>query len=587
MPQTIPRPQHTKLYYSCDKNRIFPLANSTCQDSNFRAEHRIDEPRNLRVEPRWGSDRRYLRAASSLFFSVPTWFSLVQVGGRHSFRFKSGKRLALCVFYCVLGLFLLGCTANRETDARAENPFLESFLPCQLPAPLFGGTIAAQCGTLSVSENPDVTDGRQIDIHVAILPAVSRTPLEDPLFFIPGGPGQAASESYGQVAPAFLKINQDRDIVLVDQRGTGKSNPLRCDIPPEFEEGPEPTDAEVADWLSSCAASLDADPTQYTTVRTVADLDAVRSALGYHQINLYGVSYGSRVALHYAEAHPQHVRAMALDGVVPGDQIVGLHVAQNAQNSLNQILALCRSHTECKEAFPNVSASLQELLFQLDEAPIELRLPHPASGILTDVTLDRQSVASVIRLHSYAPETAALLPLLIHTAHVEKNPQPLAAQSILISQNLESSISMGLNLSVVCAEDAPYIDLDDAEAANADSYYQDFETERMLRFCQSWPSADAATDGKRAIESDVPTLLLSGEFDPVTPPQNAEQAAKTLSNSQHIVAPYQGHAVVTRGCIPLLLADFFEAADPQAVDASCVKTLQPTSFFTTFAGPQP
>lgn len=498
-------------------------------------------------------------------------------------------RLAGCAWgWCWLLLWMLtlsGCVSSQAT-ASSDTPFRNTFETCQLSAPQFGGTIAAECRYLTVYEDRASQSGRQIDLHIAILPAISRTPLSDPLFFITGGPGQGASESYGQVAVAFADINQNRDVVIVDQRGTGRSNPLRCAVPTHLEDVSDPTDDQIRDWLSTCAADLNADPTLYTTSNAVADLEEVRIALGYTQINLYGVSYGTRVALAYADTHPQVVRAMVLDGVVPGDQPVGRDVAANAQQTLDLIMERCRADSACSEAFPDVDIAFAELVEQIQSDAIELSIPHPISGMPTEVILDHQALATVVRLHSYAPETAALLPLLIHSAQINGNYIPLAAQSILVSQQLSDAISLGMNLSVICSEDAPYLDTEEVAEANRKSYYGNFETDRIALFCAVWPRTEV-TGEKKPITSDVPALLLSGEMDPVTPPANGERAAQTLANSLHLVAPHQGHAVAIRGCIPRLISEFIDAADPTALKVECVQTLKPFPFFVSFAGPKP
>lgn len=490
------------------------------------------------------------------------------------------------VAICITMVIASGCRTSQFASP-SENVFRSTFEPCQLPAPIFGGTITADCGTLSVPENRASPGGREIDLHVATLPAISRNPLRDPLFFITGGPGQAATESYGQVAAAFMPVNQNRDIVLVDQRGTGQSNALRCPITPELQAASEPSDAQIEAWLTGCLDDLAADPAHYTTVDAVEDLEHLRLTLGYERINLYGVSYGTRVALAYADRYPGSTRSIILDGVVPGDQIVGLHVARNAQESLDRIMRLCESDEHCSQSFPDLAVSFKQLLERVVGQPVDLSLPHPTTGVQTDVVLDHQAVAMVTRLHSYAPETVAILPLLIHTAQVEGNLLPLAAQSLLVGQQLEDSISIGMNLSIVCSEDAPFLDDETINAANNGSYYEHIETDRIRRFCSFWPAAPVDPNLKQPVHSDVPALLLSGDLDPVTPPSNGRRAAETLSNSVHVIAPFQGHSVAIRGCIPSLIESFIDTAAPGELDVTCIEVMKPVPFFLSFSGPSP
>lgn len=506
----------------------------------------------------------------------------------------------LGALWLVLLLGLAGCGGNDATvtGGRAMAAPAITLKPCQLSAPGISQRISAECGTLTVFEDRAAGTGRTIDLRIAVLPAVSRTPAPDPLFFLTGGPGQAATESFVQVAGAFLSINRTRDIVLVDQRGTGGSNPLRCPLPEdplpeepvEGEAATAATESEAeytARWLQSCADSLDADPTLYITHIAMDDLDQVRAALGYEQINLYGVSYGTRAALSYLRQYPPRVRSLILDGVVPPDLALGLNVARNAQRSLDLIFARCAAEPACAESFPDLSGTFAQLMQRLAEQPIELTLPHPVSGNLTHIALGRDDVAFAVRLHSYSPETAALLPLLIHAAQVESSWEGLAAQTLLVSEQLSDSISVGMNLSVLCAEDAPYLTEEAAAAANENTYYGNLETSRMIRNCQVWPSGTPPAGAKEPVSSELPVLLLSGEVDPVTPPANAEQVASGLPNSLHIVAAGQGHGIAARGCIPQLMQQFVEQGNADGLNTACVADLEPTPFFLSFAGPAP
>jgi pimeloyl-ACP methyl ester carboxylesterase len=436
-----------------------------------------------------------------------------------------------------------------------------------------------------VFEDRAAGSGRAIDLHVAVVPARGRSPAPDPLFLLTGGPGQAATETYPLLAPALASINLRRDIVLVDQRGTGQSRPLRC---PELQEQLDPPSAADLDvWLKGCLAQLDADPKLYTTPIAVDDLDQVRAALGYEQINLYGVSYGTRVALTYMRQHPDRVRAAILDGVVPQDAALGLAVARDAQRSLDMIFARCAADSACAGAFPDVRAEFAALLDQLGREPARLSLAHPITGAPTELTLDRDTLATSVRLLSYSSETAALLPLLIHAARAAGDTRLLAAQALLVADQLGGSISSGMNLAVICSEDMSFFTAAQAHAANTGTYLGDGETGRIQALCAGWPRGELPADYKRPVASDAPALLLSGEADPVTPPANAEQAAKTLPNSLHLVAPGQGHNVITRGCLPRVASDFIDRGSAAGLQADCVKDIRPMPFFTSFTGTEP
>lgn len=492
------------------------------------------------------------------------------------------KRLARSlILVLVIGL-TAACAPARPTAPQVQPPAIP-LEPCQLSAPGSSARLPAKCGTLTVYEDRAAQTGRQIDLHLAVLPAVSRSPAPDPLFFLTGGPGQAATESYLQIGSAFNKINQNRDIVLVDQRGTGQSHPLACpDLPDESLS--EFGDEQLTAWLDDCLTQLDADPRFYTTSIAMDDLDQVRETLGYEAINIYGVSYGTRAALTYLQQHQAHVRAVILDGVVPQDEALGLDAARDAQRALDLIFERCNADPACHEAYPNLRAEFDSLLETLEAKPVELTLPHPISGGQTKLTLTRDTVAVSVRLLSYTPETVALLPLLIHQA-ASGNYNLLAAQALMVDDELSASITEGMAYSVQCAEDAPFIK--DAEQANARTYLADSMTDGIAQICATWPRGDIPSDFKQPVVSDVPVLLLSGEADPVTPPANADRAAQTLSNSLHLVAPGQGHSIIFRGCLPKLATEFVESGSLAGLQTECVNEIAPMPFFVNFSGPKP
>jgi len=195
---------------------------------------------------------------------------------------------------------------------------------------------AAQCGELEVAEDRSAPTSPRIRLKVAVIPALNRSGPRDPLFVLSGGPGQAASDFYVSVGGAFARVQRQRDIVLLDQRGTGGSNALNCDFPEE-DELAELNPAEIRRLAQNCLAALKSDPRHYTTSVAVRDLDDVRAALGYQRINLYGVSYGTRVAQHYMRRYPEHVRAVILDGVIAPGVVLAVDSAFHAQRALDLI----------------------------------------------------------------------------------------------------------------------------------------------------------------------------------------------------------------------------------------------------------
>jgi pimeloyl-ACP methyl ester carboxylesterase len=501
--------------------------------------------------------------------------------------YKVFKRNWTYIFipFTVLILLLAGCTLETETQQANKAPKI-AMIDCQLASPGSVVRLAAMCGHIKVYEDRAANTGKQITLNLAIIPAVSRNPEPDPLFFLTGGPGQAATESYPLLSSAFERIHQKRDIILVDQRGTGKSNPLTCTGIENIDF--DATDKqELANRLKECLSQLDANPALYTTTNAMQDLDQVRDTLGYQQINIYGVSYGTRAALTYLSMYPEHVRSVILDGVVPQDEPLGLSVGRDAQRALNLIFSRCALQPSCNQAFPEVRNEFKLQLEAVETNPVEVSLTHPTSGENTHIKFTSEKMGTAIRLFSYTPETAALLPLMIHDAFTQRNYQLLAATYLIIAGELEESITEGMGYSVLCSEDFPFFSLDEAATENAGSYLGDETAVELSNICQTWPHAQVSPEFKTPVQSDVPVLLLSGEADPVTPPENGDLVSKSLPNSVHLVAPGQGHNVIFRGCIPRIAADFIDAGSVQGLDTACVQDIRPLPFFVNFSGPIP
>ncbi len=478
-------------------------------------------------------------------------------------------------------LFAAGC-ANPASE-RAELQI--ELTPCQLKAPGLTARVPAQCGTFRVPEDRSNPEARSIDLRVAVVPAVSRTPQPDPLLFLTGGPGQAATESYVQIRRAFGRVERERDIVLVDQRGTGSSNPLRCPKPEDVAGFWLLEDTVIEAWVSDCLESLDASPEFYTTAIAMEDLDAVRAALGYEQVNLYGISYGTRAALSYVRQFPDRVRSVILDGIAAPTETLGMDVARDAQRALDLLIDRCTEDIACHEEFPDIAGDLEALMASVG-TPVPVILRHPRTGTEETVELQMSMAAFAIRLATYSQESASIVPLLVRSA-AEGDLKPLAAQFLMTTSNLDDSMADAMGYSVICSEDFPFFDASAAEQLNEGTYLGAVQTDSLSKLCPLWPTRPIPSDFKQPVTVDVPVLLLSGEADPVTPPSNGELVAASLPTSLHLVAPGQGHMVIHRGCILRLAAQFLESGSLDGLDGSCVDDIEPQAFFTSFAGPPP
>ena len=476
--------------------------------------------------------------------------------------------VALC-----LGLMATGAAAAIELE------------DCQVSGPGGFGRLAARCGTLEVPLNPAEPEGQKIGLFVAVVPALSKVPEPDAFTVIAGGPGQASTEFYVGVAGSFERIRRERDIVLVDQRGTGQSNALECSSEPAGLDTSSPE--RVREETERCLEQLPSDPRYYTTSVAVRDLELVRAALGYDSWNLYGISYGTRVALHYLRRYPETTRSVVLDGVVPADTVLGPHIAPDAQAALDAIFARCAADPGCSVRFPELPSAFRELLEELRERPVPLNVSDPLDDSPIELLFGVEQLGLAVRLLSYASETASLLPILIWEGRAGKL-ERLALQALLVARSLDESMSGGMHNSIVCTEDAPFYNgrTVDREALER-SYLGALTYELLIELCALWPRGVIDAGFKEPVVSERPVLLLSGENDPITPPASAEQAAATLSNSLHIVGPGQGHGMAPRGCLSRLIAEFVEAGSPTGLDPSCADVLRATPFFVRRTGPEP
>ena len=384
---------------------------------------------------------------------------------------------------------------------------------------------------------------------------------------------------------AFSRILRGRDIVLVDQRGTGRSASLDCGDAGEGLFLSSALDrAALIDAGVSCLGNLDHDPRFFTTSTAVADLEQVRIALGYDELNLYGISYGTRVAQHYLRRFPGTTRSVILDGVLPPGLALGPDVALRSQAALDAVFERCEAQATCRDEFPDLRGSFEAVLDRLQDAPAELSFEHPRTGETVDIVVDRMLVVGVVRLLVYAPQTASLLPVLIDAAHAGDY-RGFATQALLVSEAMEE-LSVGLNYAVVCTEDTPYahpLDLDE----QAETYMGTAFVEVTAAVCEHWPRGVMDEDLRDPLTSDKPALILSGELDPITPPAYARLVASGLANAVEIVGRGQGHGMLMVGCVPRLIAEFVETPQPGSLDLDCVDRIRPFPLFTSRMGPPP
>jgi pimeloyl-ACP methyl ester carboxylesterase len=477
--------------------------------------------------------------------------------------------------------------------AAAAEPTTLPLHECRIEHPLHLNSITARCGTFSVPLDRDHPDAGRIDLNVAVVPALNRRSEAAPMFLLAGGPGQGAVQTYVTVAGAFARINRNHTIVLLDQRGTGKSSPQSCEYPETWEQPTDPFPA-LRQATSACLNKLGQNVRFYTTSIAVRDLEEVRAALGYPQIDLYGGSYGTRVAEQYMRRYPDRAHAVILDGVLYPEAIIGPDMSRDADHALSLIVARCQHSAECNTAYPELAQDLSALLRQFGARQIPIELDDPDSGLPRQIQFNHNFLAGGLRLLSYSSMGAALLPTLIHQGarsladDAQGTLAPLAAQTIMTTRQVNDMLANGMQYSVICSEDVPFYSAANIDRAALERTYLGTQLVDVFQeICKLWPKGPVDSDLHDALRSDVPTLLLSGEADPVTPPAAAEHLARSLTRRRHLVLSGEGHGQLASSCVPRLMAAFLDTADPDKLDSSCLEKHSAEPFFVSTAGPAP
>jgi pimeloyl-ACP methyl ester carboxylesterase len=460
--------------------------------------------------------------------------------------------------------------------------------PCKKP----GLPDDARCGTYEVFENRAAGTGRKIPLRVVVIPANAPQKLPDAVTYFAGGPGGSDVEEGSWVAQMLRgadgKRPQTRDVLLVDLRGTGESAPLKC---PGI-QGIQNVQGFLDEFVPlagvrSCHEQLSKtrDLSQYTSANALDDLDEVRAALGYEKLNLIGGSYGTRSELVYMRRHPSRVRTAALFGIVPNDARTPLQFARSAQKALDGLIAECAGDAACNKAFPRLREEVAEVLQRTGKEPARAELIDAGTGKSLEVRFNRDGVAQTLRYMLYGTDTAAQLPLYVHLA-AQGDFRPLAE----IARNWGSGLSSdGYFLSVTCAEDVAFIRADEIQAAVAGTFVGDFRIRQQQAACKAWTSAKLGPDVLAPTVSDVPTLLVSGERDPVTPSSDGEKVARQLRRGVHVVVPDGAHGnngMKGRECEEEMMVKLIESGTTERFDTSCVARMERPAFALSLGEPE-
>ena len=474
------------------------------------------------------------------------------------------------LLFALLIVLLSACAPPKSDDLVTQ-----ATEPCRLK----GMEQAARCGSIHVAENPLKPTGKKITIHFAVIPAAARLKAADPLFILAGGPGQSAQLLAGQVGKVFSSISRKRDLVFIDQRGTGQSNGMKCSMPDLSTPLEEAVKVQTSlKALAICRDELIAqgqDTRWYATHFAVKDFDAVRAKLGAEKINLWGGSYGTRAALEYTRQFGSRVRTLILDGVAPANQILPVQMAIDTDTQLNNLIAGCDNDIRCAKQYPRLREKLTALL---SPAGAELALTDPFTGEKRKLWIDAQSLAGAIRSPLYTPQLAAVLPHAVIGAATGDG-DPLFALGAAFSSNTEENFSMGMHLAVVCAEDMARVDAASLKLLEGNFIGRAY-VDQYRAMCQGWPVGPVPSTFYEPVTADVPVLLLSGGLDPVTPPRHGKQVAQWFKQAQHFIMPAGGHIVSTQPCAAKLIEDFIKSAGSQTVDGSCLQKIPPPLLFS-------
>jgi pimeloyl-ACP methyl ester carboxylesterase len=471
------------------------------------------------------------------------------------------SKIKWCLFVGVWLILLPGCSHAQTKDPRLVLKATEHDLP--------RGKISQ--GSYAVYEDREANSGRMIHLDLVILHTTGSDPKPDPLFYLAGGPGQA---NVG-IFRAYLEswIRQDRDIVFVNVRGTGGDNNLQCqlhggdsNIQGYLED---PFDAQE---FEACREELSQsfDLTKYSTPVAMDDLNDVREALGYKQINLIGSSGGTRSSLIYMRRHPETVRSAILIGVAPLALRNPLYHSAGAQHALDLLFEECSEDSPCSEAFPNLEEEFWTVLERLEDGPVQVEIAHPVTEEVVEVRISLHAFTEAIRSMMYSVRLSRRVPLYIHRAFLGDF-KPITEMVIRLERGSQLGLSLGLLLCVTCSEDVARIRPEDIEKETRGSYRGDVRVRSQMAVCGIWPKTELPENYADPVEVDTPVLLFSGTMDPVTPPRWGEEAARHLPNSLHVVVP--GAHGVFGICIDNIMREFLTKGSARDIDISCVQTM--------------
>lgn len=430
----------------------------------------------------------------------------------------------------------------------------------------------SKCATVKMPLDHRGAISGDIDVFVAVVPALSSQILDDPLVIFSGGPGQANSEMGALVTMAFKSIREHREIILIDQRGTGKSTPLRCTDEDESDYSPSKHSMSI----QSCRANFDFAAEYFTMENVIADTHVILKSLGYEKVNLWGVSWGTRSAVHYLRRYPAHVRSVIVDGVLPPDVGIFETSPKSATRALTKLYEACKMDEICTKAYGDIEGIIDELVGKANKGTLRYNGANPVTGEPMSQGISLMTLVQNIRGILYTPQKATMLPMALY----KLNHGDGRAFMALTSEGamMSKSLYLGSTLSLLCGEEVPRITAERAQEIGTGQLTQDTYYQYWLAACKGWPSLPGDDDIHTPLASDVPMMILSGELDPVTPPSMGEHLAKSFKNSRHLVVRGVGHNVSYQGCMPKILGKFIKELDASVIEAECLDKMKRPAF---------
>lgn len=428
-------------------------------------------------------------------------------------------------------------------------------------------------GQVEVFENNFKNKGRKIKLNVEVLPAKDLVNKADPMFIVMGGPGQAATDLISFFSEIFQAINEKSDLVFVDQRGTGKSNPLQ--LKSVYDELQDYFKDDFVDKVivskSVEMLSKDNNLSCYGTLNAIMDLENVRKVMGYNKINLYGTSYGTRVAIAYINKFSDRVRTATLKGLVPHDLVIPFYFAEDAQRSLDLLISDCKHNQMCNLIYTNFEDELKTL-FQT-KLPARIEVLNPDTKKREAVELTKDIVALNFRVLLMSPSTTRNIPFLV-TEFNKGNYEPLASIILTIKKSYLKGVYDGMTLCVICHEDYPALSRL-TKATDHETFLGDYWIRRVTNACEVWNPKKRVVKKEKITKQDTPVLLISGHRDGATPPKYGEDVLSYFPNGRHMVVNVGSHSFDgMRNCVENIICDFVITGQNKVLQTDCVDLLK-------------